>query len=123
MEAAEIKSKMKSINGDINDMEAKKEAYKKLETKIKEAIDILKEAKQSNKSWSDLLKSYYTSQVSDQKVEKIQDESDKIQSMINDLRDKVLVEVENQITLLGTQISNKQDDIKKLEQQAEQAKE
>lgn len=123
MEAAEIKSKMKSINGDINDMEAKKEAYKKLKTKIKEAIDILKEAKQSNKSSSELLKSYYTSQVSDQKVEKIQDESDKIQSMINDLRDKVLVEVENQITLLGTQISNKQDDIKKLEQQAEQAKE
>ena len=123
MEAAEIKSKMKSINGDIDDIEAKKEAYKKLKTKIKEAIDILKEAKQSNKSSSELLKSYYTSQVSDQKVEKIQDETDKIQSMISDLRDKVLVEVENQITSLGTQISNKQDDIKKLEQQAEQAKE
>ena len=123
MEAAEIKSKMKSINGDIDDMEEKKEAYKKLKTKIKEAIDILKEAKQSNKLSSELLKSYYTSQVSDRKVEKIQDESDKIQSMINDLRDKVLVEVENQITSLGTQISNKQDDIKKLEQQAEQAKE
>lgn len=62
MEALEIKSKMKSINGDIDDMEVKKEAYKKLKTKIKEAIDILKEAKQSSKSSSELLKSYYTSQ-------------------------------------------------------------
>lgn len=123
MEALEIKSKMKSINGDIDDMEVKKEAYKKLKTKIKEAIDILKEAKQSSKSSSELLKSYYTSQVSDKKVEKIQDETDKIQTMISDLHDRILVEVENQITSLGTQISNKQDDIKKLEQQAEQAKE
>lgn len=123
MEASEIKSKMKSINGDIDDMEAKKEIYKKLKKQIKEAIDILKEAKKSSKSSSELLKSYYTSQTSDQKVEKIQSETDNIQAMINDLRDKVLVEIENQIESLGTQISNKQSDIKKLEQQAEQAKE
>lgn len=106
MGKAEIEASIRSLENEIRNLEASRNLYQNMNTKINETITKLTSAKgYANKSYTSLGQ-YYQSKISDQKVKELENEYTNIDNLIKSLNAEVLQASYTKINAINSNINN-----------------
>lgn len=113
MSKASIRSEIMQLGREINSLENNLNLYKKMNSKISNAINQLTSANTSTMQAYTLLGQYYQSKAADKKISEIGDEQTSISSVINTLSG--IIEASNsKIESIVNSISRKRNQIEAL---------
>lgn len=109
-----VKEKTDALNKEVKNLNENKTKYKNMNKKIEEALIELKKAKQYLDTAHNELKKNYSSETASKKSVEFQNEINAINKLIKKLNDTILPESNRQINSINSKVTNKNDEIQKL---------